>query len=174
MSRTKYYIAYGSNLHVAQMQRRCPGAVAVGTGWLDGWRLAFRGSKTGAYLTIVPDKDGRVPVGIWKIDAEHERALDRYEGYPTFYGKKTVRIQMELLHPTERAARRTVNAMVYIMDARCLPGNPSREYIRTCAVGYKCFGLREEYLTAAIEEAWEETGEKARWTRPVRREVKAG
>ena len=165
MPKTKYYIAYGSNLHVAQMQRRCPGAVAVGTGWLDGWRLAFRGSKTGAYLTIIPDKDRRVPVGVWKIDAEHERALDRYEGYPAFYGKKTVRLQMKLLHPTPRAARRTVNAMVYIMDARCLPGNPSREYVRTCAVGYQCFNLPTEYLAAAVDEAWCETREKERWLR---------
>lgn len=157
MSKTKYYIAYGSNLHVAQMQRRCPGAVAVGTGWLDGWRLAFRGSKTGAYLTIVPDKDSRVPVGIWKIDAEHERALDRYEGYPTFYGKRAMRLQVELLHPTPRAARKTVNAMVYIMDPRCLPGNPSRAYVQTCAVGYRCFSLPEEYLSRAIDEAWQET-----------------
>ena len=163
MSKNTYYLAYGSNLHVAQMQRRCPGAVAVGTVWLDGWRLAFRGSKTGAYLTIIPDKDGRVPVAVWRINAEHERALDRYEGYPAFYGKKTVRLQMELLHPTPRAARRTVNAMVYIMDARCLPGNPSRSYVQTCAVGYRCFNLPTEYLAAAVDEAWRETSEKERW-----------
>lgn len=157
MSKTKYYIAYGSNLHVAQMQRRCPGAVAAGTGWLDGWRLAFRGSKTGAYLTIIPDKDSRVPVGIWKIDAEHERSLDRYEGYPTFYGKRMMRLRVELLRPTEHAARRTVNAMVYIMDPRCLPGNPSRAYVQTCAIGYKCFNLPEGYLSRAVNDACRET-----------------
>ena len=157
MSTNKYYIAYGSNLHVAQMQRRCPGAIAVGTGWLRGWRLAFRGSKTGAYLTIVPDEDSKVPVGIWKINPEHERALDRYEGYPTFYRKETLRVRVALFHPTAKVDHRTVNAMVYIMDPRCLPGNPSRLYVQTCAIGYKCFDLPEEYLTRAVNTAWRET-----------------
>lgn len=166
MAKTKYYIAYGSNLHVAQMQRRCPGAVAVGTAMLQGWRLAFRGSKTGAYLTIIPDGESEVPVGIWKIDAEHERALDRYEGYPTFYQKKTIRLRMRLLHPTERFSCRTINAMVYVMDPRCVPGEPSQLYVQTCAVGYKCFGLPEEYLSEAVMHAhWE--------TRPIKRS-KAG
>ena len=156
MGKNKYYIAYGSNLHVAQMQRRCPGAVAVGTGWLDGWRLAFRGSKTGAYLTIIPDGESEVPVGIWKINAEHERALDRYEGYPTFYQKQTIRLRMKLLHPTQRFSCRTVNAMVYVMDPRCIPGIPTQWYAQTCAVGYLCFGLPDKYLAEAIQRArWE-------------------
>ena len=153
------------------MQRRCPGAIAVGTAMLQGWRLAFRGSKTGAYLTIIPDRESRVPVGIWKINAEHERALDRYEGYPVFYSKRTMRLQVELLHPTERAARRVVNAMVYIMDTRCLPGIPSKDYVQTCAVGYRCFNLPDDYLAASVDDAWRETREMQKW---LREGVKAG
>ena len=34
-----YYLAYGSNLNVEQMKKRCPDAVVVGTAVLDGYRL---------------------------------------------------------------------------------------------------------------------------------------
>ena len=43
----RYYIAYGSNLNVRQMMRRCPESRVIGTGTLNGWELLFKGSKTG-------------------------------------------------------------------------------------------------------------------------------
>ena len=43
----RYYLAYGSNLNVPQMRMRCPWARVVGTAELQGWRLLFKGSRTG-------------------------------------------------------------------------------------------------------------------------------
>lgn len=37
--KTKLYIAYGSNLNLEQMRRRCPTAELVGKTVLRGWRL---------------------------------------------------------------------------------------------------------------------------------------
>jgi hypothetical protein len=51
-SMKKYYAAYGSNLNVAQMKMRCPGAKIVGTSEIKDYQLLFKGSKTGSYLTI--------------------------------------------------------------------------------------------------------------------------
>ena len=144
-----YYLAYGSNLHVAQMQRRCPGAKAIGTAWLDGYRLAFRGSKTGAYLTIVPDSKARTPVGVWEINAEHERALDRYEGYPIFYYKQRYAVEVSPM-PGRRGRKRTVTGMVYIMDEARPFGTPEQWYVSVCSVGYDCFGLDKEPLLDAV------------------------
>ena len=42
---SKYYLAYGSNLSVAQMAQRCPDAVYVGTAVLTDYRLLFKGSQ---------------------------------------------------------------------------------------------------------------------------------
>ncbi len=81
----KYYAAYGSNLNLGQMALRCPGAKPLGTAWLHGWRLLFKGSKTGAYLTIERCEGSKVPVGIWTITDHDEKSLDRYEGYPDYY-----------------------------------------------------------------------------------------
>ena len=50
----KFYLAYGSNLNVKQMQFRCPDARIVGTAEISNYQLLFKGSKTGSYLTIEP------------------------------------------------------------------------------------------------------------------------
>ena len=85
----KYYLAYGSNLNKEQMAYRCPGAVPVGTMMLEGYELLFRAPGV---LTIEENAEGKVPIGIWKVDEQHEKALDRYEGYPRVYYKKEVEI----------------------------------------------------------------------------------
>ena len=46
----RYYIAYGSNLNIPQMRMRCPGARIIGTSVVEGYRLLFKGSRTGSYL----------------------------------------------------------------------------------------------------------------------------
>ena len=79
--KTKMYIAYGSNMDLEQMQRRCPEAELLGTGRLEKWRLMFKGSKTGAYATIEREKGKSVPILLWRITEMDEERLDRYEGF---------------------------------------------------------------------------------------------
>ncbi len=81
----RLYVAFGSNLNLRQMKMRCPTAQVVGTATIKDYELLFKGSKTGAYLTIEPCEGGIVPVGIWEVTQEDERALDHYEGYPEIY-----------------------------------------------------------------------------------------
>ena len=86
----RYYIAYGSNLNVGQMRMRCPGARIIGTSVVEGYRLLFKGSRTGSYLTIEPQEGASVPVAAWAVTEEDEEALDRYEGFPTLDRKSVV------------------------------------------------------------------------------------
>ncbi len=81
----KIYIAYGSNLNIRQMLERCPGAEVIGTSTIEGYQLLFKGSQTGSYLTIEPQEGASVPVAAWRVTAANEKALDRYEGFPSFY-----------------------------------------------------------------------------------------
>lgn len=85
---SKFYIAYGSNLNIRQMKYRCPTAKLCGVGRLQGLCLLFKGSRSGSYLTVEKSDTGEVPVAVWKVEPSDELALDRYEGYPTFYYKK--------------------------------------------------------------------------------------
>lgn len=140
----KYYIAYGSNLNFRQMMMRCPNAKIAGTTNLEGWALIFKGSKTGSYLTIEPQESGRVPVAIWKINEEHERSLDRYEGFPNFYCKKQMTVTM--------SSGKKIKAFAYIMRENRPINIPSKEYVNTCREGYRFFGFDKTFLEQAIKE----------------------
>ena len=43
---SKFYLAYGSNLDMDRMGRRCPYAVPVGVTEIYGYRRLFKKSKT--------------------------------------------------------------------------------------------------------------------------------
>lgn len=130
----KLYVAYGSNLNKHQMSRRCPDAVPFATGFLDGHELMFKGSKTGYYATVEPYLGASVPVALWTINESDERALDRHEGFPTFYYKKYVNV---------RTTSGTHRAMVYIMHEDRPLGIPSEYYMDVCLEGYDDFGLNK-------------------------------
>ena len=108
----RYYIAYGSNLNIDQMSYRCPRAKVVGTSEIPDFQLLFKGSKSGAYLTIEPKKGEKVPVAVWEVTADDELSLDRYEGYPNFYYKTEVEIPV--IGISDRKVRK-LKAFIYIM-----------------------------------------------------------
>ena len=145
MNKKKYYIAYGSNLNIRQMRYRCPGAKPIGISAIPDYELLFKGSKTGAHLTIEPKDGGLVPVAVWEVTADDEKHLDIYEGYPNFYYKKEVRLPVKLAS----GKTRKLTAFVYIMHEERSLGIPSLAYIRTCEEGYRNFGFDLKYLDRA-------------------------
>ena len=152
MGKKRYYLAYGSNLNMEQMQYRCPGAVPLGTAELEGYRLLFKGSKTGSYLTIEKAEGFTVPVGVWAVTEADEKRLDCYEGFPTFYYKENLDITYSGIH-TGRKHR--CRAFLYIMHEERQPGIPSWVYVNTCRRGYADFGFDEEVLAAALKDTME-------------------
>lgn len=132
----KLYVAYGSNLNLAQMAHRCPRAKVVGKGVLKDYQLTFR-----HVATIEPVKDAETPVGVWEITPRDEMALDIYEGYPRMYRKETVDVVMH--------DGTIKQAMVYIMNDG-YAGMPSEYYYNTILKGYQDVGLDEKYLEDAI------------------------
>lgn len=148
----KYYIAYGSNLNLRQMSYRCPGATVVGTGFINGYQLLFKGSKTGSYLTIEKKEGKSVPVAVWKVNETHEKALDRYEGYPSFYYKQEIEIDIKGIKTKKPYHKK---AFVYIMHEDRKLGLPYREYVEVCLEGYKAFGFSPRYLEEAIKASME-------------------
>ena len=152
----RYYIAYGSNLNIPQMRMRCPGARIIGTSVIEDYQLLFKGSKTGSYLTIEPMEGAEVPVVIWEVTETDEKALDRYEGYPNFYYKKEMTLDIKGIR-TGKVRRR--DAFVYIMHEERELGIPSWYYVNTCLDGYRAFGLDEKYLFDAIRISRRDTHE---------------
>lgn len=152
----RYYIAYGSNLNIPQMRMRCPVARIIGTSVIEDYQLLFKGSKTGSYLTIEPMEGAEVPVVIWEVTETDEKALDRYEGYPNFYYKKEMTLDIKGIR-TGKVRRR--DAFAYIMHEERELGIPSWYYVNTCLDGYRAFGFDEKYLFDAIRISRRDTHE---------------
>ena len=148
----KFYVAYGSNLNVKQMSRRCPTAIPLGTATLEGWNLLFKGSKSGSYLTIEPKRGEYVPVAVWEVSERDELALDRYEGFPHFYYKKDFEVDVTGIRTGKVRHRK---AFAYIMHEDRPLGEPSRYYLNVCAEGYKFFNFDTRRLIQAVNDSME-------------------
>lgn len=150
MKKRKLYLSYGSNLSVEQMTFRCPEAFIVGKAAIKGYRLMYKGSKTGAYATIEPAEGYEVPVLVWAISENDEINLDRYEGYPTFYYKKELPVEIIGIGKKDAGVPYgEQDAMVYIMDERRPYGLPSRYYEDIIKRGYEKFGFNKNILQEA-------------------------
>lgn len=145
------YLAYGSNLNITQMKRRCPSAKIVGTAMLNGYRLMYKGSMTGSYLTIEKTKGHKVPLGIWEINDSDLVSLDRYEGYPIFYYRKLMTITIT----DDKGNDKNEKAIIYIMHEDRSLGCPSDGYVKTCIDGYTDFGFDTSFLKEAYRYSME-------------------
>lgn len=140
--KNKLYIAYGSNLNLPQMAQRCPTAKVVGVSEIKDYALLFRGHGGNAVATIEPKEGSRVPVMLWKITSRDELALDRYEGYPSFYDKEIMELELD---------GQSASAMVYVMTPGHRLGYPSDYYFNTIMVGYKTAGFDTDVLEQAVD-----------------------
>lgn len=141
------YVAYGSNMNVDQMRRRCQGARLLGRGMLAGYRLTFRGHDGNCHATIDVDAAGRVPVLLWNTTPADEKALDRYEGFPSYYRKERVLVGHN---------RRVLTGMAYVMNGEEM-GRPSEAYFATILQGYKDAGIDVAPLYVALDRAINES-----------------
>lgn len=140
----KLYLAYGSNLSVKQMERRCPDAKPIGKAILPNWKLLFK-----IHATIEPCKGSKVPVLVWKISDRDEQNLDRYEGYSSYYIKQDVGILMTDLRGRNP---RPATAMVYIMADAHRVRMPMKGYVDILVEGYERFGFDMDILREALRE----------------------
>lgn len=138
----KLYIAYGSNLNLAQMAVRCPSARVYAKGSLNNWELVYRGAKGNSHATIERKTGSTVPVLVWEIQPRDEYRLDIYEGYPRYYFKKNIMVDID---------GKKKKAMVYIMDEGRLPGKPSASYVETIRQGYVDNDLDMSILEKSLE-----------------------
>ncbi len=73
------YFAYGANMSVGAMARRCPRSKALGPARLERHRLQVMRE---GWLTAAPDPRSAVHGVLWDLALSDVAALDRYEGLP--------------------------------------------------------------------------------------------
>ena len=119
------------------MADRCPNANYLGNTVLKDWKLIFK-----SVATIEKNLGKYVPVGVFQITIECEKALDIYEDYPHLYDKKELDIILDGIQ---------VTAMTYVMVAKYGIAPPSRKYFNVISEGYKNCGLNSDFLLEAEE-----------------------
>lgn len=139
----KLYIAFGSNLCKKQMRFRCPTARPIGKFMLRDALLTFRSVADLEYI-----KGAETPCGLWAVNTEDERSLDKYEGVSSGVYFKSEELQIDY-------AGRKRSALIYLKNSDAIYP-PSRHYADIIRRGYRDFGLDEKYLNEAIARSYAE------------------
>ena len=129
------YFAYGSNLNLFQMKRRCKDSIFLKKINLKEFRLTFRSKYRAA--DIESKKNSIVPGGLFEISKSDEKKLDVYEDFPNlykkyyfyYYGKKV---------------------MTYTMVKKTPFNFPTERYLNIVKKGYKNCKLDYNYLKKAL------------------------
>ena len=130
-----YYFAYGSNLHHAQMKRRCPKCRFIKKHILNGYQLTFRSKYRAA--DIEKKRNSVVQGALFEISKSDEKKLDVYEDFPIlykkyyfyYYGKKV---------------------MTYTMVKKSPFKFPTERYLNIVMQGYKDCGLNKKHLKKGL------------------------
>lgn len=135
MEYKRLYLAYGSNINLEQMARRCPNSKVIGTAMIPDYELEFRG-----VATIVPKKGAEVPVLMWEIDQQDELNLNSYEGFPRLYRKEIFEMEVN---------GKIREGMAYLMNYKGI-APPTAQYYNGIKKGYEDNGMDTKYLHDAL------------------------
>jgi gamma-glutamylcyclotransferase (GGCT)/AIG2-like uncharacterized protein YtfP len=130
---TNLYFAYGANMHPEAMQWRCPKAMASQAFILRDWELKFY-----SHATIERRRGAEVAGVLWEITPDCEQSLDMFEGFPSYYTKRTWiqdRTQFFFYEMTTPKS-----------------GRPSEGYVLDIAESYAFWQLPQNLLTESLHE----------------------
>src|ERR1700712_4624805 len=127
------YFAYGSNLNVTQMARRCPDARDPRPATLadHDWLINERG-----VATVEPLDGAEVHGVLWQVSDRDLAVLDSAEGVPVRYRRDSMTVQ---------TADGPADAWVYV-DHRVEPGPPRPGYLERIIEGAVHHGLPQRWL----------------------------
>lgn len=136
------YFAYGSNLWLRQMAKRCPDSPYAGIARLDGWKFII--NERGP-ATIVRAPNDHVYGLVYELAEIDEETLDINEGVPTYYEKRYLKMTVWYASGEDNDAgvRPDVNinapgeeagALTYV-DPRTKEGKPREEYVFRMGMG---------------------------------------
>jgi hypothetical protein len=130
------YFAYGANMDVGAMARRCPRSKPLGLARLERHRLAIMRE---GWLTAVRAPRAAVHGVLWDLALADVPALDRYEGLPKGLYAKVVQPVV--------AAGGAKRAIVYF-GANVGPGAPNSDYMAAIIAAARAWSLPADGIAA--------------------------
>jgi hypothetical protein len=143
-----YYFAYGANMNVDAVARRCPRSRPLGPARLERHRLQVMRE---GWLTAVRDPRSAVHGVLWDLALSDIAALDRYEGLPQGLYAKLSRPII-----AEHGARQ---AIVYF-GANSGPGFARPAYIADVLAAARSWRLPAEAVEA-LDRLWQAAAAQA-------------
>jgi hypothetical protein len=140
----RFYFAYGSNISVTQMSRRCPTSTYYCLGLLHHytWVIGERGYANIIYSppsssppspSLSSHQKGQEDVVyglLYTLQEADEALLDRSEGVPHSYTKHLLDVDIvPPLASERRGDKKTVKALVYVDEVTRQPGICKEEYV---------------------------------------------
>ncbi len=144
--KTMLYFAYGSNISMTQMKRRCPQAKPMFKATLYNARMEFK-----KYADVVYEGKKRsfVKGVVYEVTKSDIKSLDVYEGYPQFY--KKVRCVVEGPY------NKFYEAFMYVMQHNVRELQlPPQSYLDIISEGYFEWSMS----TMPLSKSWEYTAIK--------------
>ncbi len=118
-------------MHPGHMRWRCPQSQARGAFMLRDWQLRFY-----CHATVEHKKGAECPGVLWSITAECEQSLDRFEGFPYYYTKRTW-------------IQDGVQFFFYEMNDP-KTGTPGPGYVQDIRESHDFWGINRQYLTQSL------------------------
>lgn len=167
-----FYFAFGSNLHLDQMRRRCPQSRYIGTAKLHNYRFQI---NTRGFGNVLPSSGSSVEGLVYLLSAADEATLDIYEGVSTrFYDKQFLPVEIytasinhvgrlvselvpqlkskhfsSTLDPNRPVRGEPAKALVYVDTQDEKDGLPKDEYIARMNAGIvdaRKLGISDSYI----------------------------
>ena len=159
------YAAYGSNMSQTQMSIRCPDSRLITAGWLPGFKLVFDSfsSKWGAAVADVePTGDSAmVPVALYDVSMKDLAKLDDFEGYPTKYNRRTMKV-------LTKGGQRFDAQVYYLMNNhKGSYGDPSDQYFKQIRNAYIRFKFPVARLDAYLTDTRQQRAKLTPQAKPM-------
>lgn len=135
------YFAYGANTNVDSMAHRCPTALDLGPACLPNYQYRF------SHHADVAPGPSVVHGVLWDITKDDLDALDRFEGYPDYYERKTVLVEHQGV---------LKEALVYYMTGNSTISPPSQGYLDMVLDGFEEHGVDTAQILEALKLSMDE------------------
>jgi len=143
----RLYFAFGSNLSLDQMRKRCPGHQLVGTAVLSNHRVVCNKAKRDGvnYCAGIIESPGDEVLGVlYKLTPRDLEGLDDEEG--CYACTKHYYRDAGDFYVRNLATGETINAFTYFVAKPVPPQKPATEYAEIIFEGCHDHGFPKEYI----------------------------
>ena len=154
------YFAYGSNLDLPQMKRRCPSSKLISKGSLSGYRLTFNRFSSGwggGVADVIQEQGSEVWGLVFEISDSDLERLDRYEGCY----KEQTSLYERWKAVIDTPDGQVCDVWVYTVAEKQKFVKPTLEYLQIIKEAAKKWNFPKTYLMLAyLDSLYEDCGDE--------------